>query len=71
MLNGSDSRFYVLYLEDETIPGVKLNIPFIQIGVDQGFLNQPVDMPNGELVIAPENAPTLWLTSPIFLPVLA
>ena len=53
MLNGSDSRFYVLYLEDENNPGVKLNIPFIQIGVDQGFLNQPVNMPNGELVIAP------------------
>ena len=53
MLNGSDSRFYVLYLEDANNPGVKLNIPFFQIGVDQGFLNQPVDMPNGELVIAP------------------
>ncbi|MCB0549718.1 MAG: multicopper oxidase domain-containing protein [Phaeodactylibacter sp.] len=52
MLNGSDSRFYVLYLDDEgTVEEEKL--PILQIGVDDGFLNNPVPVPNNELVIAP------------------
>jgi len=43
LLNGSDSRFYVLKLDN--------NMPFWQIGTDQGLLFQPVDL--GELLVAP------------------
>ena len=43
LLNGSDSRFYLLKLGN--------NMPFLQIGADQGFLVWPVSV--NELLIAP------------------
>ncbi|MCO6487335.1 MAG: multicopper oxidase domain-containing protein [Phaeodactylibacter sp.] len=49
LLNGSDSRFYVFYLEKQGAEGVK--IPFMQIGTDNGLLPNPV--PLDELVLAP------------------
>lgn len=42
-LNGSDSRFYVLYFSD--------SIPFIQIGSDGGLFNSPVR--RSQMIIAP------------------
>jgi spore coat protein A len=47
-LNGSDSRFYVLKLENTTNGGYK---PFMQIGSDNGFLPYPVTM--NEFLISP------------------
>lgn len=43
LLNGSDSRFYVLKLGN--------GMPFWQIGTDQGFLNKPIEL--NELLLAP------------------
>jgi FtsP/CotA-like multicopper oxidase with cupredoxin domain len=48
LLNGSDSRFYVLKL---TVDGSETPVPFYQIGTDDGFLNQPVQV--DQLVLAP------------------
>lgn len=51
LLNGSDSRFYVLSFRDQ--------LPWFQIGTDNGFLASgtdipdPVSEPGGELVIGP------------------
>jgi spore coat protein A len=42
-LNGSDSRFYKLYLGNA--------IPFVQIGTDGGFLNAPV--PLNQMILGP------------------
>ncbi len=50
LLNGSDSRFYVFYLEDQSTGN---KVPFMQIGTDNGFLHKPVALPNDELVLAP------------------
>lgn len=43
LLNGSDSRFYVLRFGD--------NMPFMQIGTDNGLLDKPVQL--DELILAP------------------
>lgn len=43
LLNGSDSRFYVLRFGDNT--------PFLQIGTDNGLLDKPVEL--HELILAP------------------
>jgi spore coat protein A len=52
LLNGSDSRFYVLSFKDE--------LPWFQIGTDNGFLANAIEIGNpveseagGELIIAP------------------
>jgi spore coat protein A, manganese oxidase len=42
ILNGSDSRFYNMWLEADDAPGVR--IPFKQIGTEDGFLPSPVAM---------------------------
>jgi spore coat protein A len=42
MLNGSDSRFYVLELRDDRFGGEAQE--FLQIGTDNGFLERPVEM---------------------------
>ena len=47
LLNGSDSRFYSLFMG--TSAG--LSVPFIQIGSDDGFLNAPVTL--NQLTIGP------------------
>jgi spore coat protein A, manganese oxidase len=49
LLNGSDSRFYVLELRNAMTGGEAQ--PFLQIGTDQGFLNNPV--PLTSLLIGP------------------
>lgn len=48
LLNGSDSRFYVLKL---TLEGSSDLIPFYQIGTDDGFLHQPTEIT--QLVLGP------------------
>jgi spore coat protein A len=49
MLNGSDSRFYVLEFRIAQPDGNAL--PFLQIGTDGGFLSTPVELT--QLVLAP------------------
>lgn len=48
LLNGSDSRFYVLKL---TVEGSDTPIPFYQIGTDVGFLHRPVQI--NQLILGP------------------
>lgn len=49
LLNGSDSRFYVLEFRDDVLGGAAQ--PFMQIGTDDGLLSSPV--PLDRLLIAP------------------
>jgi spore coat protein A len=49
LLNGSDSRFYVLELRDDMLAGTAQ--PFLQIGTDDGLLPMPVAL--DRLLIAP------------------
>ncbi len=49
LLNGSDSRFYVLEFRDDQLNGDALS--FLQIGTDDGFLQNPVSLQ--QLVIGP------------------
>jgi spore coat protein A len=49
MLNGSDSRFYVLELRDDRMGGEAQE--FLQIGTDNGFLERPVVLT--QLLLAP------------------
>jgi spore coat protein A len=49
MLNGSDSRFYVLQIRDDQMDGTAQ--PFLQIGTDDGLLPRPVVLT--QLLIAP------------------
>jgi spore coat protein A len=49
MLNGSDSRFYVLEFRNAEVDGAAQ--PFLEIGTDGGFLNQAVELTR--LVIGP------------------
>jgi spore coat protein A len=50
LLNGSDSRFYLLEFQDET-GGSVTTLPFMQIGTDNGLLRSPVSLT--QLLIAP------------------
>ncbi len=69
LLNGSDSRFYVLEFRDDRYDGTAL--PFLQIGTDGGLLNTPV--PLTRLVIGPGERADVIVdfdalgASPIFL----
>lgn len=47
-IGGTDSRTWVLQLEDRATPGVA--IPFWQIGSEQGLLNTPVQRTNMDLL---------------------
>ncbi|UCH27018.1 MAG: multicopper oxidase domain-containing protein [Trueperaceae bacterium] len=55
LLNGSDSRFYVLKFEvdgdGESLDNGGYSIPFYQIGTDDGFLSSPVQLDT--LVLGP------------------
>ena len=48
-MNGSDSRFYVLEFRNDEIGGTAQ--PFMQIGTDDGLLNNPVSL--DQFLIAP------------------
>ena len=50
LLNGSDSRFYVLEFRDSQYGGTA-GTPFLQIGTDNGFLDNPVML--NRLLLAP------------------
>jgi len=47
-IGGTDSRTWILQLEDRAAPGVP--IPFWQIGTEQGMLNNPVSRNNIDLM---------------------
>jgi len=51
LLNGSNARIYRLVLLDES--GTPIHAHIKQIGTDGGLLGQPVDLPEGGLVLAP------------------
>ncbi|MBI4985847.1 MAG: multicopper oxidase domain-containing protein [Rhodocyclales bacterium] len=56
LLNGSDSRVYVLKFGwggNNRRGGFNAFLPVVKIATDLGFLNSPVEMPRGEVVIAP------------------
>jgi len=47
LLNGCNSRFLNLALVYTDAEGVQMEIPFVQIGAEQGFLPQPVEIMTG------------------------
>ena len=54
LLNGSDSRFYVFHLRQADVDGVTptgTDIPFYQIGTDDGLLTTPVSLT--QLIMGP------------------